>query len=78
MNDDKRFQQALRTPSETYADPGAVMKDPRLSAQQKLEVLEHWEAEAVQMQESEAEGLDGGEKSRLAEIKRAIRELKKR
>jgi hypothetical protein len=78
MNDDKKFQQALRTPSAIYPHPGAVVKDPSLNERQKLEILEHWEAEAVQLQDSEAEGLDGGEKSHLGEIKRAIRDLKER
>ncbi|MGH8194124.1 MAG: hypothetical protein ACREQ8_06970 [Woeseiaceae bacterium] len=75
MNKESRYQDALRTPSEVYRHPGAVVKDSGLNDRQKLEVLRHWEAEAVQLQESEAEGMGGGERSLLAEIKRAMREV---
>jgi hypothetical protein len=76
MVENNRYKDALRTPSEVYRHPGAVVRDSSLSDKQKLEILEHWEAEAVQLQESEAEGLTGGEKSLLAEIKRAEREVR--
>lgn len=76
MSEDSKYHQALRTPSEIYRHPGAVVKDSSLNDKQKLEILQHWEAEAVQLQESEGEGFSGGERSLLAEIKRAMRELK--
>ena len=77
MSDDSsRYRQALRTPSEVYDRPAAVLRDRSLDDSQKLEILSHWEAEAVQLQESEGEGMGGGEKSLLGEIKRAIAELK--
>lgn len=75
MSDDSKYQQALRNPSEIYRHPGAVVNDGALNDKQKLEILKHWEAEAVQLQESEGEGFGGGERSLLAEIKRAIRQL---
>jgi hypothetical protein len=75
MSDDSKYQQALRTPSEVYARPADVLRDETLDHAQKEEVLTHWEAEAIQLQESEAEGFDGGERSLLSEIKRAISQL---
>jgi len=77
MSNGSRYRQALRTPSEVYDRPSAVLHDRSLGDSQKLEILSHWEAEAVQLQESEGEGMGGGEKSLLGEIKRAIAELKK-
>ncbi|HEX6259349.1 MAG TPA: hypothetical protein VFZ51_01760 [Woeseiaceae bacterium] len=76
MSEDSRYSEALRTPSEVYERPVAVLHDDSLDDRQKLEILTHWEAEAVQLQESEAEGMGGGERSLLSEIKRAIAELK--
>jgi hypothetical protein len=76
MSEDSRYHQALRTPSAVYDLPAAVLRDGSLDHSQKLEILSHWEAEAVQLQESEGEGMGGGEKSLLGEIKRAIAELK--
>jgi hypothetical protein len=77
MSNGSRYQRALRTPSEVYDRPAAVLRDRSLGDARKLEILSHWEAEAVQLQESEGEGMGGGEKSLLGEIKRAIAELKK-
>jgi hypothetical protein len=77
MSENSRYREALRTPSEVYERPAAVVLDESLDDSQKLEILSHWEAEAVQLQESEAEGFDGGEKSLLSEIKRAIADLKR-
>jgi hypothetical protein len=76
MRDDSKYHEALKHPSEVYRHPGAVVKDRELSDKQKLEILEHWEAEAVELQESEGEGMGGGERSLLTEITRAIHQLK--
>jgi hypothetical protein len=77
MNEDSRYHEALRTPSEVYERPEAVLRDGSLDDAQKLEILSHWEAEAVELQESEGEGMEGGEKSQLDDIKRALAELRK-
>jgi hypothetical protein len=77
MNEDSRYREALRTPSEVYERPEAVLRDESLDDAQKLEILSHWEAEAVELQESEGEGMAGGEKSLLDDINRALAELRK-
>lgn len=75
MIENSRYHDALRTPSQVYERPSAVLRDGSLDDAQKLEILSHWEAEAVQLQESEGEGLGGGERSLLGEIKQAIAKL---
>jgi hypothetical protein len=75
MIEHSMYQRALRTPSECYERPAAVLRDETLDDSQKLEILTHWESEAIQLQESEGEGLSGGERSLLSEIKRALAEL---
>jgi hypothetical protein len=78
MSDDSKYREALRTPSEVYGHPDAVLQDTCLDTAQKLEILSHWEAEAIELQESESEGFGGGERSMLSDIKRAIGQLKER
>lgn len=77
MSEDSRYHKALRTPSEVYDRPAAVLRDEALTEAQKLEILSHWEAEAVQLQTSEGEGMEGGERSLLGDIKQAIHHLEK-
>jgi hypothetical protein len=77
MSEDSKYRRALRTPSEVYGRPAAVLRDETLDDNQRLEVLTHWEAEAIQLQESEGEGLGGGERSLLSEIKRTLAELQR-
>jgi hypothetical protein len=77
MSEDSRYHDALRTPSEVYERPEAVLRDGSLDDAQKLEILSHCEAEAVELQESEGEGMAGGEKSLLDDINRALAELRK-
>lgn len=74
MTDDK-YRQALRTPSEVYQRPDDVLADGALDSNQQLEILKHWRAEAIELQESEGEGFGGGEPSLLPDIDRAIAEL---
>lgn len=52
-----------------------VLEDEGLSREQQLEILQIWKAEAIHMQESTAEGFDGGERSRLDEVAKALHEL---
>lgn len=77
MSDDRKYHEALLTPSEVYEQPEGVLQDSDLNDTQKLAILAHWEAEAVQLQESESEGFGGGERSLLGDIKRAIATLTK-
>lgn len=75
MNDDNNFESVKANPSETYDDPKKVLDDDSLSEEKKLEILTSWKSEAIHLQESEAEGLSGGETSRLDSIETAIRSL---
>jgi hypothetical protein len=76
VSDETRYRKALRNPSEAYERPAAVLRDGTLEPGQKLEILTHWEAEAIELQESEGEGFGGGERSLLTEIKDAIADLR--
>lgn len=70
------FQEALDHPESAFSSPQAVIEDSSLSLQQKRELLERWEVDAIRLQESESEGFGGGERSRLDAVKRALDTLR--
>jgi len=57
--------------------PQEILNDPDLGLDEKIARLEAMEAEAIHMQESDAEGFGGGERSHLDDIKEALDQLKK-
>jgi len=69
------FQEALGNPQAVYERPGDVLRDTSLNHAQKRKVLLSWEAEAIHMQESDAEGFSGGEHSHLDDIVCALERL---
>ncbi len=74
---DNRYENALLDPQAAYGCPDDVLADDSLTNERKREVLERWRAEAVHLQESEAEGFLGGENSMLDQIAAALRNLDK-
>lgn len=72
---DKDIQKALRNPSQTYPEPEAVLNDDALTLEQKKQVLQQWEQEAIRLQGSEDEGMTGGETSQLDRVKNALDSL---
>jgi len=71
------YQEALGNPQAVYDRPGDVLRDGSLTNEQKRKVLRGWEAEAIHLQESDAEGFGGGEHSHLDDIERALEQLAK-
>jgi hypothetical protein len=69
------FEDILSSPERFFPNPEKLLDDDRLSREQKREVLERWEAQAIHMQESDGEGFGGGERSHLDDIKRALDQL---
>jgi len=45
---------------------------PKLSREQKLGILRQWEQDALRLSASEAEGMGGGEESKLGRVESAI------
>lgn len=71
----KRFHEAVGSPRRVYGSPSDVLADEALSVAEKREVLRQWESEAIHLQESDAEGFGGGERSQLDEIVNALASL---
>ena len=63
-------------PAKYYQTPADVLDDHRLTQSEKLEILKAWEIDARELQVAEEENMGGGEPSLLAEVERAIAELR--
>ena len=59
---------ALRDPSRVFEEPKDVATDKRLTAEQKLSILERWEMDARELAVAEEENMAGGESNRLHEV----------
>lgn len=70
-----RFEDLKADPSGHFADPMDVVRHEALTLEQKLEILESWEHDAIELQAAEAENMAGGEPARLTEVRRAIDHL---
>ena len=69
------FQKALSDPKKHFGTPSTVLEDTSLSTEQKRQILERWETDAIHLQDSETEGFGGGERSQLDEIEKALKAL---
>jgi hypothetical protein len=67
--------QARLNPSRYYSRPGQVVRDRRLSRQDKLAVLEAWELEARELAVADEENMSGGEPSLMQDVVQARIEL---
>lgn len=69
------LDEALRNPQQVFGRPTAVLEDDSFSTDQKRQILESWEADAIRLQDSEAEGFAGGETAHLDDVKSALDKL---
>lgn len=72
-----KYETALKSAPSVYGRPENVLQDETLTHEQKREVLLSWEADAIHLQESAAEGFAGGERSELDEVMQALAALEK-
>ena len=71
----KDYDQALLTPQKIFDLPMEVVETESMTIKQKLKVLKRWEADAHDLDVVADESMNGGERSRLGEVRRAIHEL---
>jgi hypothetical protein len=67
-------KKATDDPSRAFASPREVAESD-LPREEKIRILRSWELDARRLLESAEENMTGGEKDRLPEIQRALREL---
>ena len=65
---------AIDDPSRAFSSPREVVES-ELPREDKIKILRSWELDARRLLESAEENMTGGEKDRLPEIQRAIRQL---
>ena len=67
-------KKATDDPSRAFSSPREVVES-ELPREEKIQILQSWELDARRLLESAEENMTGGEKDRLPEIQRALREL---
>jgi len=67
-------KKATDDPSRAFSSPRDVVES-ELPREEKIQILRSWELDARRLLESAEENMTGGEKDRLPEIQRALREL---
>jgi hypothetical protein len=69
---------AVLNPADHFGCPMDVVKDPRLTKDDKQRILESWARDAELLSQAEAENMQGAQRPRLQEAKLALLELKGR
>ena len=59
-------------PASFFSEPSEVVEHPLLSDDQRLAILHQWELDAVNLSVAEGEGMEGGEESKLLQVRRMI------
>jgi len=67
-------KKATDDPSRAFSSPREVVES-ELPRDEKIKILRSWELDARRLLESAEENMTGGEKDRLPEIQRALRQL---
>ncbi|SRR6266436_4144411 len=69
------IDRALVNPAACFASPSEVLRDPKLSMEQKREILRRWALDAYLIEVAMTEGMPQGEPSRLDEVIDALIDL---
>jgi hypothetical protein len=64
-------EEAKISPTTVFDHPAEVIGTNALTRKEKKDVLTQWEADAIALQTATDEGMSGGERPRLDEVKRA-------
>ena len=67
-------EKAIDDPTRAFNSPHEVV-EAKLSREDKIKILKSWELDARRLLESAEENMAGGEKDRLPEVLKALREL---
>lgn len=62
---DERVAKALLDPASVFPNPMTVVADDSLSVERKIEILKHWEYDALEVQVAEEEGFPAREPDSL-------------
>ena len=68
MTEQAKIDDKVQKPAAHFDQPHEVVVDPSLSKPQKVKALDTLEQDARQLSEASAEGMAGGERSKLHEV----------
>jgi hypothetical protein len=71
----KDYDRALIAPEQVFKSPMDIVTTESMTPAQKLKILKHWEANALDLQVATEESMTGPGNSRLGEIRKAINML---
>ena len=71
----KDYDRALIAPEQVFNSPMDIVTTESMTPEQKLKILKHWEANALDLQVATEESMTGPGNSRLGEIRKAINML---
>ena len=71
----KEYDRALIAPEQVFKSPMDIVTTESLTPEQKLKILKHWEANALDLQVATEESMTGPGNSRLGEIRKAVNML---
>ena len=72
----KTLAEAARvSPTTVFDSPKDVVRADTLTTKEKARILDQWEADAIALQTATDEGMSGGKRPRLDEVKAAQSEL---
>lgn len=68
--------QAMHDPARFFATPEAIVDEPLLTREQKIEMLHRWEYDARELLVAEEENMGGGPANHLDQILTALHRLR--
>ena len=71
----KDYDRALIAPEQVFKSPMDIVTTESMTPAQKLKILKHWEANALDLQVATEESMTGPGNSRLGEIRKAVNML---
>jgi hypothetical protein len=73
---DTHVDELVFQPKRHFDKPEEVLKNRKLSSDDKVRILESWKLDSQRLADSTAENMDGGEDCDLREVSRALIQLK--
>ena len=69
------LERALNDPADLFESPDAVVHHPRLTREQKIQILNNWQLDASRLEGSEGEGMIGEDPPMLRRVRIALAAL---
>ena len=68
-------KRARLNPMAVFPTPDAVVEHPRLTREEKIDILQRWKYDACELEVAEEENMGGGEPSTLEQVLKALTAL---